>query len=245
MPVASDLVAYLAASHPEDDVSTSGGARSTVERPLDGQFAATAAAALVSDNAGDTMNVTVRGRDAAGEIVSEVIALNGTTEVVTTQTYQRILTVVLASAATGTVTLAQGSGGTVRHTFAPGETGARIFFIGAAADPSSADDRYEKYFWENEHATESLLSAQLQLSADPASNYEVAVAGAVDDTESVANRLTAPSGETFVDDGVDQGVPGTDLAAQTAIGHWVKQTLAAAEPAGQDTFTTQISGTSV
>lgn len=245
MPQASDLVAYLSASHPEDDVSTSGGARSTTARPLDSQFAANAVAAVVSDNAADNMNVTVKGRLASGAIDTEVIALNGTTEAVGAKTWERILTVTIASPAAGTVLLRQGSGGTTRHTFAPGELKAAIFFIAAAADPSSGKTRYEKYFWENEHASEALLSAQLQLSSDPNSNYRVAVAGAVDDAESVADRETAPSGETFVDDGVDQAVPGTDLGATVAIGHWVEQTLAAAEAAAKETFTTQISGSSV
>lgn len=244
MPTASDLIPFLSANHPEDDASTTGGARSAVERPLDSQFSATAAAALVSTNAADTMNVTVRGRDAAGEIVSEVIALNGTTEVVTTQTYERILTVVLAAGPAGTVTLRQGAAGTARHTFAPAETGARIFFIGAVADAVAAESRYEKYFWENAHATESLLGAQLQLSADPQANYQVGVAATIDDTVTVANRLAAPAGITFVDDAVDQAVPGTDLAALTAVGHWVRQDLTAAEAAGKDTFTTQLSGSS-
>lgn len=245
MPVAADLVAYLSANHPTDDVSTAGGARQADERPLDDQFAANAVAALVSDDAGDTtQTATVSGRDAANEEVSEAIALNGTTEVTTTQAFEVIHSVVLDAVAAGTVTLAEGAGGTVRHTLAPNELAGRAFFTNAAADPSVQQIRYSKLFWENEGA-DSLLSAQVQLSADPNANYRQAVAGAVDDTETVADRTTAPSGETFVDDGVDQAVPGTDLAAATAIGVWVEQDLAAAQAADlRETFTTQISGNS-
>lgn len=243
--VAADLVARLAASHPEDDNDAAGGAIDVSGRPLDGQFSAAAVAALISDNAGDTMDATVKGRDAAGELVSEVKALNGVTQVLTTQSFERIHSVVLASGPAGTVLLKQGSGGTTRHTFAPGEDKAAIFFIDAAADPSISQTRYEKYFWKNEHGTLSLLNAILELTTDTADLYEVAVSGAVDDTESVTDRFDPPSGETFVDDGVDQSVPGTDLAAGAAIGHWVKQTLPAAEAAAKDTFTTTIFGQTV
>lgn len=247
MPAASDLVAYMSANRPTDDASTSGGAISTTARPLDSQFAAAAVAALVSDNGADTtQTATIVGRNAAGEIVSENVGLNGTTEVLSSATFERIHSVTLDGVAAGTVLLKQGSGGTTRHTFAAGELVAAIFFQRAAADPSSGKVRYEKYFWKNEHGSESLTSATLELTTDAAGLYEVAVSDTIDDSESVANRLAAPSGETFVDDGVTQAVPGGGaLAAGEAIGHWVKQSLSAGEAAAKETFTTTLAGTSV
>src|SRR5688500_3404415 len=108
MPIsATDLVLVGSASRPENDTDPSGGDEEPTARPLDSQFAAAAVAALVSTQAGDTMNVTVKGRDAAGNLVQEVKALNGTNEVVTTQSFERIHSVVIASAAAGTVTLKQ------------------------------------------------------------------------------------------------------------------------------------------
>lgn len=246
MPSASDLVAYLSANHPEDDVATAGGARSAVGRPLDAQMAANAVITVQSDAAGDTtQTLTAAVREPAGTRASDPIALNGTTEVAGAVTAERVLTLTLSAVAVGNVTVRQGLAGPILHVFAPGETFAAIGFIDAAADPALQQQRYEKYFFENSHATEALIGAQIQLSADPQSNYEIAVAGAVDDTETTTDRTTAPSGETFVDDGVDQAVPGTDLAAQTAAGFWIRQTLAAAEAAGKETFTAQLSGTSV
>lgn len=244
MPIsASDLKLYGAASRPEDDTTASGGDEVLTARPLDSQFSATAVAALVSTNVADTMNVTVYGRDAAGNLVQETKALNGTTEVLTTQTFERITKVVIASAAAGTVTLKQGSGGTTRHTFTAGELSAFIMFIGSSSDPSSTKTRYEKLHWSNTHATLDLQSAELKLTADPDSRFEQAVAAAVNDTVSVANRLSAPGGLTFVDDGVAQSVPGGALAHGAEIGVWIKQTLAAAAVAAKSTFTTQLNGT--
>jgi hypothetical protein len=242
---ASDLIYYASGNRPTNDTDVSGGAISLTSRFLDSQFSAAAVVALISDNAADTMNVTVVGRNAAGEVISEVKALNGTTEVLTTATFERIHSITLASAAAGTVLVKQGTGGTTRHSFAAGQLVAVIMFQRAAADPSTTKTRYEKGYVKNQHATESLTSSTMELTTDASSNYEFAISGAIDDTESVANRLAAPSGETFVDDGVDQAVPGGgDLAAGEAIGFWLKQTLAAAESAAKETATVTLSGQS-
>lgn len=245
MPASSDLIAYGAASRPEDDASTTGGAIDKTSRPLDSQLAANAAIAVVSDDAADTMNLTVTGRLPSGEIDTEVIALTGTSEAVGGTTFERILKLELATAAAGSVTVRQGSAGATRHVFAAGETDAFILFIGVVADPDAEEEWYEKVFWENEHATESLTDAEVTLTADPDALFEIGVAGAVDDSETVANRLAAPSGETFVDNDVAQAVPGDILAAGEGIGVWVRMTLGAAEAAGKSTFTIQLAGSSV
>lgn len=239
----ADLKLVGSSSRPEDDASASGGDEVLTARPLDSQFSAAAVAALISSSAADTMNVTVYGRDAAGNLVNETKALNGTTQVLTTQSFERIHKVVIASAPAGTVLLKQGAGGTTRHTFAPGELAAFILFIGAASDPSSTKTRYEKLHWTNTHATLDLQSAEVQLTADPDSKFEQAVSDTLDDTESVANRLAAPSGETFVDDGIAQSVPTGVLAHGHEIGIWIKMTLAAGAAAAKPTFTTQLAGT--
>lgn len=245
MPItASELILYGSANRPEDDVSTTGGAVDLDARPLDSQFTAAAVAELVSDDAGDTtQDVTVHGRDAAGNLVSEQETLNGTTPVATAQTFERITKVVFSAAASGTVTLHQGASGTTRHTFAPGETDAFILFIEAASDPDVQQVRHEKLFWSNTNGSLDLQDAEVELTADPDDLYEQAVAGAVDDTESVADRETAPSGETFVDDGVAQAVPGDTLASGAEIGVWIKQTLSAGAAAAKPSLTTQLAGT--
>lgn len=240
--VAGDLVQYLSASRPEDDVSTSGGAIDLTARPLDAQFSGAARPEIDSDNGGDAMNVTIDGRNAAGEFITETKALNGTSAVLFDATFERILNISIASGPAGTVTVAEGTGGAVRHTFAPGEQVAAILFQQAASDPSSGKTRYEKTFWKNQHGSLSLTTAEVTLITDAAGLYEIAVSDSIDDTESVTDREDAPSGETFVDDDVAASVPGGSLAAGEAIGVWVKQILGAGEAAAKTTLETQLSG---
>ena len=66
-----------------------------------------------------------------------------------------------------------------------------------------------------------------------------------DDTVSIANRLVVPGGVTFVDDSVQQNVPGTTLEALTDIGIWVEQDLLAADAPIRSTFTHELAGTTV
>jgi hypothetical protein len=240
----ADLVLYGAASRPEDDTSTTGGAIAVTARPLDSQFAAAATPECVSDDAGDTMNLTIVGRLASGAIVSEAKALTGTTPVVWTNSFERILKATLASAATGVVTIKQGVGGTVRHTFNAGELDCFIH-LQRAASSGSPETFYEKDFYKNTHATLSLTSAALKLTADPSTKVMIGGAPSVDDTATTTNRKTAPASVTFVDDNVSQNIPGDgNLDAGEAIGVWIKVSLGAGESATKTTYTVQLSGQS-
>ncbi len=242
MPIASsDLKLYGCANMPDDDTSTWGGAIATTKKPVFTPFSAAARPEADSDNAGDTMNLTIEGRNAAGSVISEQNALNGTTAVLWTATYERILLATLASAATGTVTVAEGTGGTVRLTFEPGITQIMAMFRKAASS-ASAETRYEKVFFKNEHGTLTLTAAQVRLTADPASKIEIGVHTAKGDSATITNRKTAPAGITFVDDNVAQNVPTNELAAGEDIGVWIKQSLDADNAPVHSTFTVQISG---
>lgn len=234
---ASDIIVRLAANHAEDDTSTQGGAVDATGQVLQNQFSAAAVVELDSDNAGDTHNVTVTGRLASGAISSEVIAMTGTTAAAGAISFERILKVVHASAVTGTVTLAQGVGGTIRHTFKPGDDLARSLFYAATADVSggSTKTRYEKVFVSNEHATDTALALSIELTTDPRVDYDIVLEDAVDDNESVANRLAAPVGiDGAFGDGPKNCV-NTDLDASEVQGMWLKQELAAGETADTDT----------
>jgi hypothetical protein len=234
--VAGDIKCYLAANMPEDDSSAVGGAIDTSGRPLDDQFAAAAVCEFDSDDAGDTHNVTVTGRLADGSIDSEVIALNGTTAVQGSTSFERILKVVHAAGCTGTVTLAQGAGGTVRHTFAPGEDLARSLFYNASAEAAGGSPvvRYEKVFIKNTNGSNALLNAQVELTTDPRSDYDIILEDAVDDNGAETDRLDTPSGTTGSFGDGPHDVPGTDLGAGEAIGVWMRQTLAAGESPALD-----------
>lgn len=241
--VAADLVAHLPANLPEDDVSTAGGARVSTSRPLDSQFAASAQPYIESDNAGDTtQTVTIEGRDTGGGVISEAKTLNGTTPVAFTNTFERILNTIISAACTGTVLIKQGSGGTTRHTFAPGELKNAIFFQRSSSS-GSIEIRYEKVFLTNTHGTLTLNSAQVTLTADPDSRFRIGVHTSKDDTATITDRTTTPGGITFVDDSTAQNVPTGQLDAGEAIGVWIEQNLPASDAARKTTFTVQLSGT--
>jgi len=239
----TDLLAFASASMPEDDASTSGGAIDTATRVEFTDISAVDTVSMVS-SAADTRSVTVTGRNAAGAIVTDTKSLNGTTPVVTTQTFERILKIIIASSGAQTVTFTKTSGGANIATLGPNITGVRRFFYNSASQ-AGATLRYEKLFWKNENASLTLNSAQMTLTADPAAKIRIACEAAVGGTQSVANRLTVPSSITLVDDGVAQNVPGGALAAAAAIGVWVELSLLASDAAIKNTFTTQLSGTSV
>lgn len=240
--VANDLVAYSVASIPTDDVSTSGGAIDATRRPVFTQFTAAALLALVSDGA-DTRNVTIVGRDATGAVVTETVALNGTSEVLSVNTYERIQSVNLASTSgTRTVTAKQGSGGSTVTTIPVNETGFHMVFQNAAS-AASTQVRHEKIFWKNTNGSLTLTSAQVTLTADPSAKINIGVETSTGGSTSVANRLAVPTNPTFVGIGVAQNIPsGGNLAAGATIGVWIRQSLAINDAAQKNSFTTQLSG---
>lgn len=245
MPITtSDLKAFGAANHAEDDVSTQGGAIATSKRIEFTDLAAADDLEAVSDNAADVMNLTLTGRDTGGAIVSETAALNGTTPVVFSVlgTIERFMKGILASAAVGTITIRRSPGGATVATLAPGEVEVRRLFFDAASETTQTT-RYEKFYMKNDHATLTLTNAEIELTADPATTIRIGAAPSVDDVATVANRKTAPAGVTFVDDAIAQVVPGGQLAAQSAIGVWAEMVRPASGAAIKATFTTQIAGT--
>jgi hypothetical protein len=125
----------------------------------------------------------------------------------------------------------------------PPNTLSRSALFRNSASGASATDRHEKVFWRNDNTSLALLDAIVTLTADPDARLMIALATSQNDSGSVANRLTAPPGLTFVDDNVDLNVPGTNLGPGSAIGVWIRQTLPANDVAHDTTFTLQIRGT--
>lgn len=244
MPIAAtDLIAFGAASRPEDDVAASGGAIDLTDRPVFTQLTANSVIAVVSDGA-DTRVVTIAGRNAAGARVTEALTLNGATEVVGTTTFERILKVTVGAAdAARTITVKQGSAGPTRATIPINEIGVFALFIESASE-TAATTRFEKTFWKNIHASLTLNSAQVRLAADPAAKIRHGVVAAKNDSTSVANRKTSP-GVTFADDNIDQAVPGNTLEAASAIGVWWELALGISDAPVRNTFTSRVTGTSV
>lgn len=243
MPAAADLKLYGAASFPEDDVSTAGGAISTTTKLEFTQFSAAAVAELVSDGA-DVRTVTVAGRLASGVLDTEAIVLTGAVAVAGAKTWERILKATTTSDAARTVDLRQGVAGAVRLQVLPLITKVIALFKDSTSETGVAT-RYEKGHFKNQHATTALTAAVVKLTADPAARCKIGVHTSKGDTVTIANRKTAPAGITFVDDNVAAAVPTNALGAGENIGVWIEQTLPGSDPATKSTFTLQLSGSSI
>jgi hypothetical protein len=248
--VASELILYGSASRPEADTGTVGGAIDLTARPFDSDTMSADDVEAVSSNAGDTtQTLTVRYRDASGVIQSIVITLNGTTVAHTTGTLamERLIEATLSATCAGTITLRKEGVGATQHSFAPGELKAYRMFISAV---SGAAEKiyYEKVFFKNTNATLALQTAIVDCTADPAAVITVALEDAQNDNNSAATRLTLPTGLEaggFVTENTDINVPGTNIAAASYIGVWVKMILAANNAAIKNTHTLRLRGQSV
>lgn len=250
---AADLILFAAANEPDEDTSTAGGAIDLLRRLDFTQLAANDDIEVVSTSASDTQNCTITGRSASGTIVSETKALTGTTAAIfaTLGVIERVLTVELASVAIGTITVRRSVAGATVRVIPIGERGFKMMFRKLAADVSSGSTRnfYAKGFWKNTHATLALLTAQVKQNADADARITHLLASAVDDTNTIANRITAPGAAITQDpdtfDDTDKTVPGTDLGAGVAIGVWFRMQLPAGDTPHKYSYVSELVGSSV
>lgn len=243
--VASDLILYASADTPEDDAAQAGGAIDQLRRLDFTQIAADDDIEAISDNAGDTQSMELDARNLAGAIVTEVETMNGTTAVIfaTLGVIERVLKFELASVAIGNVEIRRSVAGPTVRTVPVGERGFEIFFYDSASE-SGATIRYQKAFYLNDHATLTLNNAQIQLTADPEAIMDFALGTAKDDSETTADRTTAPSAVSSFDD-TQKSVPGTTLEAASRIALWIRMQLIADDTPKRSTFTSELTGTSV
>jgi hypothetical protein len=154
---------------------------------------------VISSSASDTQNCTIEARKADGTIVSETLALTGTTAKIFAGNgaIDRILKVELASVAIGTITVRKSVAGATFRTIPVGERGFSMIFRKGRARPAGTVNYYAKFFWKNTNATNALLSAQVSESADPSGTITHGLAASVNDSGTTTNRQTAPGGVTF------------------------------------------------
>jgi hypothetical protein len=254
MPVvASDLVPYAAANMPNSDSGAAGGAIDPLRRCDFTQMGAASTVRVRSSVAGDTtQTVTIRGRLASGAVVQEVLTLAGTTNVVSANTYERILSAELSATTTGAITVEQTSGPTVLRTIPAGERGFMAIFRELASDPSAVKNYYGKFFWKNNHGTLALTSSIVQQNADGSGlaspdGVTHLPAATVNDAATSTNRVTAPGVADTLDpdtfDDADKTI-GT-LNAGQAWGVWLRLRLPTGQAPLRTTYTTQITGQSV
>lgn len=245
----NDLFFYGSAVMAENDTTPNqGGAIDTTIKMLFTDISTTDNITIISSAVGDTtQTVTITGRDASGAIVSEALSLNGTSRVVGVQLFERILKVVVSAAHTGTVTVTRDNGPTYTEiaSLPSGILTVRRAFYNTSADVSGGSTRnfYEKIFIKNTHASLALLNAVIKEQADPTGNVTFDLESSVNGSNSSSNRVTAPSsGMLGSFDNTDKSVPGTNLTNGSAIGVWMKLTLAAGTAPAKSTYTFRING---
>lgn len=242
--VAADLIAFEALNRPDDDTTLTGGGIDLDHRPTFTQLAANDSLEAVSTSASDTQTITVVGRNAAGAKITNAVALTGTTPVtIPGGVHERVLRCSIPTDAVGTITLRRITAGPTVGTIQPAERGFHAKFVDSAAE-SGAVTRWEKIHWKNTHASLTLNSATVKLTADPSARIRTGVHTAKNDTATIANRKTSP-GVTFVDDNVAQAVPGNTLEAVSNIGVWIEQALLAGDSPLRSSYTTELAGTTV
>jgi len=248
--VATDLVPYLSANQPTDDVSAGGGAIDATMRPDFTQLAANDTVYVKSTSASDTGNITVVGRNAGGQVVSETKAINGTTgaNLTVLATVERVLSAKMAAAAVGTVTVGRGTFGSPGpniRTIPPTEKGFAAIMQQGTSLTSGTRDYYGKFFWKNTHGTLALLAASVIENADPTGLVTHALETSIGGSGTSTNRVTAPGsvtafGSTAITLSTATGT--ADLTSGSAIGVWLKLSLATNNAAIRSTYTSEIDG---
>lgn len=247
MPTASQLRFYFGASRAQDDVTAEGGAIDLTARLLDSQMSSAGNLEVVSDGA-DTRAFTYILRTSTGGILSGGAALNGATPVVIPgATVDRIIEFAVASAdGSRTVTIRPQGGGAPFHTIHPTELVGAIPFHNAIAQAAGGSNEvyYAVLYRRNDDAAADLLTAVVRGVTDASGLHELALATAVGNVAALTNRRTAPAAgfSSFVEEGVDLAVPGTDLLASGHIAHCIRYTLPPDTAPGKSTYTVRIAG---
>lgn len=244
----SDIQIHGSAVMPEDDLAANiGGAIDLGTVVSFEDLTANSRVEAISSVAGDVMTMTITGRNAAGEIVTEVKALTGTTVVTFTTIWKRLLKVVLASVSTGTVTLRKLTNGGDLMLFKPGVKTVRRVFYDAAADVAGGATRkfYDKIFVRNGNATDALTNAKISITANPGNKLAFALEAGLDGMDKNGagkTRLQAPAGYVF--DAVEKSVVNNgNHSPLKAQGVWLELTLAAGAAAAAEVYKIREVGT--
>ncbi len=158
---------------------------------------------------------------------------------------ERVLSIQMSDDAVGVVTVRRrGDVGDI-HAIPIGERGCIRLFRGTASE-AGGTVRYDKFFWRNNNITNALIGAAIDEIADASATQQFALATTFGDTETTADRKTAPTGGLTFNSN-SKNVPGSgDLSVATAIGVWVQMTLAGGQAPiadADDVFTSELRGT--
>ncbi len=166
---------------------------------------------------GDIGNqVTLIGRDSGGVTNAENVNLNGTGYVTGSLTFRHLLRV-NAPAHSGEVYINKLSNNSGLVTISSGHLSLKNLFDTAVRNTTT----YEKIFLENTSNTNALLNAQIYETTNSEGAFSFALATSKNDTETVANMFTSPTGVTvFTNQAIT--IPGGYLNTGECIGVWIK-----------------------
>jgi len=245
MPLsATNLVIYGATSMPEDNISLVGGDITSGIRMTFTDPTSAVPMVIYSAAAGDTSQTfTLAGRSAAGSIVSESMSLNGTSQVTSTNTYERILYGSFDAVAVGVCTIS-GQGVNKIADIPVGETGIRRPFYDMNSSSTGALTLYEKVFIQNTHQTQSLISGSVNETSS-GTVYDDITYGLEDiheSTQTIANRTVAPTGVTGGYGSSSSGMPVPTLGPGGYQGVWLKADLSLSQASDNSFYQLQVSG---
>jgi hypothetical protein len=247
---ASDLKLYAAASMPIDDASTTGGVIDPTTRIVfDDPNTANMISGVPyfsSSLASDTQSFCVTGRDMAKAMMTQYTALNGTSATSGSPANSFSEIILCSGIHNGTVTV-KAPGNVTILTMESGVNCVRKPFYNLQFT-ATGKTFYEKIFLKNTNSVDLLQDAWIIQQSDPSGKMSFAIASGQNDANTVANRLTAPVGNSISASGFSTApknlVPGTaDLRAGSGIGIWLKTVLTGTESSFKALYTTQASGT--
>ena len=193
--VNTDLVIYTSENMPEGNTTVAGGDINTGIRASYDDPSSPSQITVYSSSASDTgQNISFFGRTLAGIDINESLSLNGTTNVTTSYTYDRILKANLSNVATGIITV---SGNSVNKiTDIPiGESGFRRPFYDATAIADLPKTYYEKIFVKNNNTISALTEAKvIPVNSGLASKIQFGLEANKKADQSIANREAVPTG---------------------------------------------------
>lgn len=190
-----------------------------------------------------TAKITARlasgGSTGGNYSLSAGVVVNGTTPVniaadIGDPGVWELLRINVSPAATGSVNVrVRGAGpqrGTVSQNPVNGVVGRTDSYsmFWSASSRAAGITRYDKMFWRNWNPSGPAASPVFTLSTDTSARIRIGVHPSLDDSATIANRLTAPAGVVFVDDNIAQFGP-TDIAPSSAQGVWVEFASIASE----------------
>ncbi|MBL4802302.1 MAG: hypothetical protein JKY45_10445 [Emcibacter sp.] len=244
MPASMEL--YGSAVMPENDVTLNiGGAIDVTTLVSFTRMLANGTVEVGSSNPADSMNITITGRAPDGTLLTNTLPINGTTFEAVTGTFKRLLKAELSGVALGIITVRKAGAAGDLMIFSAGVTTVRRAFYSVPADVTGGAARsfYEKIFYKNDDGTDALLTSKISLPTDMDGKITFALEaaqGGSDKNGAGNNRLVAPSGYAFT--GAEKDVPSDDITPGSAIGIWVKLSLAAGLAASDDQFNLKIKG---